>query len=118
MLHILKGPVEEHQDSPFHLKILQFMEQPLVDGLVMSLTCMALLSQTNSNVHFDIIWSGVGIREQSIWLYQSNTSLQGNGIVNKLVFRPLLASHAGMYTCHLLMNNESVASRSILVSGM
>ena len=94
------------------------MEQPLVDGLVMSLTCMASPFQINSAAHFDITWSGVGIGQQSIWLHQAHSSIQGNVIKKKLVFRPLLASHAGKYACYLMMNKEVVASRSIVVSGM
>ena len=115
-----KGHVRVDQGSLFHLKILQFMEQPLADGLVMSLTCMAFLSHVkyDSFVHFDITWSGIGIDQHSVWLRQSNATQQGNKIVNKLVFRPLLASHAGEYTCYLVKNNTVVASRSITVSGM
>ena len=115
-----KGHVRVDQGSLFHLKILQFMEQPLADGLVMSLTCMAFLSHIkhDSFVHFDITWSGIGIDQHSVWLRQSNATQQGNKIVNKLVFRPLLASHAGEYTCYLVKNNTVVASRSITVSGM
>ena len=94
------------------------MEQPLADGLVMSLTCMALLSQRNPTDHFDIIWSGIGIEQKSVWLRQSNTVPQGSGIMNKLLFRPLLSSHIGKYTCYLMMNNKSVASTSIIINGM
>ena len=96
------------------------MEQPLPDGLVMSITCMASLSRhTNNSVNeFDITWKGIGLDQKSIWLRQSITTQQGNSIVNKLVFRPLLASHAGEYICYLVKKNEVVTSRSITVSGM
>ena len=96
------------------------MEKPLADGLVMSLTCMAFLShiEHSSFVNLNINWSGIGIDQHSIWLRQSNTTQQGNRIFNKLVFHPLLASHAGEYTCYLVKNNTVVAARSITVSGM
>ena len=96
------------------------MEKPLADGLVMSLTCMASLSQHthNSVSEFDITWKGFGIDQKSIWLRQSITTQQGNSIVNKLVFRPLLTSHTGEYICYLVKNNEVVASSSKTVSGM
>ena len=118
--YFVEGHVNINQGSLFHLKILQFMEKPLADGVVMSLTCMAFLShiEHSSFVNFDINWSGIGIDQHSIWLRQSNTTQQGNRIVNKLVFHPLLASHAGEYTCYLVKNNTVVAARSITVSGM
>lgn len=96
------------------------MEKPLADGLVMSLTCMTSFPQIMHDpvIHFDITWSGRGIDQHSIWIRQSNTTLQGITITNKLLFRPLLPSHTGEYTCNLMKNNEVVASRSITVSGM
>ena len=95
------------------------MERPLADGLVMSLTCTASLSRLTHNLMsgFDITWSGIGIDQKSMWLHRSNTTRHGNSVANKLVFRPLLTSHAGEYICYLVKNNEVVDSKSITVSG-
>jgi len=98
------------------LKILESMEQPLVDGFVLTLTCVAMLPTPSADTNMK--WSGGSLDQHSIWLHQPRVTKQSRlTITRKLTFRPLLSRHAGNYTCHLHLN-DLVITKTINVPGM
>ena len=76
---------------------------PLVDGIVMKLECIAVVKNHNSLNFSDMRWTGIGL-QSSLWVTQSELTIAKNQINRSLEFRPWLSSHAGEYTCHLVMN--------------
>jgi len=108
-------------DSYPQLNITQSMESSLTDGYKMCLTCVASISSNKlTNYVADMKWSGVGLQQQSLWVHQYHTKIQDDRIERKLLFNPWLDSHAGEYTCHLVIKNNSILTvkKSIMVRGM
>ena len=90
------------------MKIVQSMEFSIngvliIDALVMSLKCTATVGKNNL-AKYDMTWSGMDL-EHSLWIKQSHVTKQGDNIERTLLFMPWLNSHAGEYTCHLVIRN-------------
>ena len=108
--------VEMHPDM--EMKITQFITwPPLVDGINMKLTCIA--ERKYDFIKFVAIkWTG----KKSIWVKQSEITRQGDSIKVDLLFIPWLESHAGVYTCQLVMkdknNSTFMLNKDVEVKGM
>ena len=75
---------------------------PLVDAINMKLTCIA--ERKYDFIKFVAIkWTG----KKSIWVKQSEITKQGDSIKIDLLFIPWLESHAGVYTCQLVMKDKN-----------
>lgn len=103
------------------MNITQSMERSLVDGFTMCMICMASVIKGNSTYHVDMRWSGVGL-QQSLWVNQLQVMRHRNCIVRKLCFSPWLDSHAGEYTCHVVMKDDVnfiiILNKTCTVNGM
>ena len=93
--------------SQVQLNITQLIPwPPLVDGITMKLTCTALIDANNSLVRFvDMQWSGPGLNK-SLWVKQSGMKKQQYEFERTLHFDPWLDSHAGEYTCRIIMKDK------------
>ena len=85
------------------MKIVQSMELSITDALRMSLKCTATVGKNNL-AKYDMTWSGMDL-EHSLWIKQSHVTKQGDNIERTLLFMPWLNSHAGEYTCYLVIRN-------------
>ena len=100
------------------MRIVQSMELSITDALRMSLKCTATVSK-NDLAKYDMRWSGMDL-EHSLWIKQSHVTRQGNNIERRLFFKPWLDSHAGKYTCHLIIRNYPdimMHNKSYLIQG-
>ena len=111
--------MEMHPSMGMHpdvkMKITQLITwPPLVDGINMKLTCIAKRKYD----FITIKWTG----KKSIWVKQSEITKQGDSIKVDLLFIPWLESHAGVYTCHLVMkdknNSTFMLNKDVEVKGM
>ena len=93
--------------SQVHLNITQLIPwPPLVDGITMKLTCTALIDSNYSVTRFiDMQWTGLGLHK-SLWVKQLEIKKRQYGFERTLYFDPWLDSHAGVYTCRLIMKNK------------
>ena len=101
--------------SDVEMKITQSITwPPLVDGINMKLTCIA----ERKYDFITIKWTG----KKSIWVKQSEITKQGDSIKVDLLFIPWLESHAGVYTCRLVMkdknNSTFMLNKDVKVKGM
>ena len=105
--------VEMHPDVGMHPDVEMNITQsipwpPLVDAINMKLTCIA--ERKYDFIEFVAIkWTG----KKSIWVTQSEITKQGDSIKVDLLFSPWLESHAGVYTCQLVMEDKN-SSRFML----
>lgn len=101
---------------PGALTIHQLMEEPWIDGLRMTITCIA---KGYSISEVDIEWEGKGISQDSLWVIKSQITQRGGDVIRSLAFIPLLAAQAGNYTCHLVTKTDQLLmSKTIEISGM
>ena len=95
---------------------------PIVDAIKLQLTCEATVKNGHEAITFDAInWTGGGVRK-SLWVQLINVKKKTkNRIERAVLFRPWLESHAGMYTCHLVIkdnyNSIFMMHKSIEVKG-
>lgn len=53
----------------------------------------------------DMQWTGLSL-QNSLWVKQSEVLKQRYGFERTLIFEPWLDSHAGKYTCQLIMKDK------------
>ena len=108
-------------DSHPEVKITQSMVRALPDGYRKYLVCVASVGSKNTTHPVDIHWSGVGLHKHSLWATQSHVTKKEGYIERKLLFKPWLSSHAGMYTCSVVVkdqnNVKSTVKKQITVGG-
>ena len=98
------------------MNITQLMQWPLIDAIAMQLTCTASVGW-NLDDFVDMKWTGPGL-QRSLWIEQADLVKHKNCFERTLQFRPWLDTHAGEYTCHLIMkNNNNSVYQSIKVKG-
>ena len=80
---------------------------PIVDAIKLQLTCEAIVKNKHEAITFDAIdWTGGGVRK-SLWVQLIGVKKKAKDHIERAVlFKPWLESHAGMYTCHLVIKDE------------
>ena len=79
---------------------------PVVDGIKLQLTCKAIVKNGHEAITFDAIdWTGGSVRK-SLWVKLGRSTKTENSIERAVLFKPWLESHAGMYTCHLVIKDN------------
>ena len=79
---------------------------PYLDYINMKLTCKAIVKSGHGSVSFVAIkLTGIGL-QNSVWVSESGMTLNRDNAEVHILFKPWLASHAGMYTCHLVAKDQ------------
>ena len=79
---------------------------PFIDGINLELLCKA--SVKNGDEIVAIEWTGVGAHK-SLWVQQSDITKRNNHVERRVMLKPWLESHAGIYTCHLAIKDKQAS---------
>ena len=88
-------------DSHVEIEITQTFGTKLVDGMELSLLCIAAFDK-QFNLTYSIVdmhWTG----KKSLWIYHPAIIKQEDRYQRELHFRPWLDLNAGEYTCHVVI---------------
>ena len=89
--------------SHVEIEITQSFETKLVDGMELSLMCIAEFDK-QFNLTYSIVdmhWTG----KKSLWIYHPAIIKQEDRYQRELHFRPWLELNAGEYTCHVVIKS-------------
>ena len=79
---------------------------PMVDAIKLQMTCKAIVKNGRKAITFVAIdWTG-GDVHKSAWINLMQVKEAENHIERAVLFKPWLESHAGIYTCHLVIKDE------------
>ena len=101
-LFFIVGVINKTQ-SHVEIEITQSFGTKLVDGMELSLMCIAVFDK-QFNLTYSIVdmhWTG----KKSLWIYHPATIKQEDRYQRELHFRPWLDLNAGEYTCHVVIKS-------------
>ena len=76
---------------------------PFLDAIKLELTCEA--SVKNEDEIVAIEWTGVSVHK-SVWVEESFIINDLDYVERTIIFQPWLESHAGIYTCYLVIKDK------------